>query len=95
LARPIHTMRYDSSLFSEQDLQTVEDAAGARLRSVAEREKEPAAEGEALGHNRALKTGHASVSTTLSIYTHVIMRRIARLSRPSKSGCLATWTVLD
>ncbi len=35
----IHAMRYEPGLFSEQDLQTVEDAAQARLREVAAREQ--------------------------------------------------------
>jgi hypothetical protein len=39
----IHTMRYESSLFSEQNLQIIETATKARLRLVAEREKGRAA----------------------------------------------------
>ena len=36
--------------------------------------------------------GHASISTTLNIYTHVVDAHIARQWKRSKSGCLANWT---
>jgi integrase len=39
--------------------------------------------------------GHASVSTTPNIYTHVVEHRTARPSMRSKTGCLARWTVWD
>jgi hypothetical protein len=42
----IHTMRYESPLFSEQDLQAVEDAARLRLGTIAEAERERAAQAQ-------------------------------------------------
>jgi integrase len=39
--------------------------------------------------------GHASISTTLNIYTHVVDASHRKAAKRSKSGCLARWTVLD
>jgi integrase len=39
--------------------------------------------------------GHASISTTLNFYTHVVDASHRKAAKRSKSGCLARWTVLD
>jgi hypothetical protein len=44
----IHTMRYESPMFSEQDLQTVEQAAQARSRELAKRRRAGAVEAQRL-----------------------------------------------
>ena len=39
--------------------------------------------------------GHASISTTLNIYTHASMRRTAKPSRRSSANCSSFWTTVD
>ena len=39
--------------------------------------------------------GHASIATTLNVYTHVVDASHRKPSNNSKNGCLARWTVLD
>lgn len=39
--------------------------------------------------------GHASISTTLTIYTHASMRHIGRQSKRSRADCFSNWTHMD